>query len=396
VTAAEFSAFAGRLGLEERDPGVRSIAFIASVRREDLPRWVERQRSRGNDVGRVMTTGESPLLYLVQYSAPALRGARTVGWDVSVDPLFRAAIERARDTGQAALAGPLAIPHATRGPIFALEYPYYGPEDVPKTAEALRSAFQGTFALFLNVRSFMDEALAGSDPDIEVALFDGPVPDPLRRLYTPSREAGSPAPQPRARRVSDVLSIGGTTLTLVFTALPGFDRTEGTARPLLVLGGGLAMSGLLFGLLWAVSSARGRALGLAEESTISLRESERRYREVLVSMADGFLAADRKTLAILDANPALERMVGFSRAELLSRTVFDLSGHERDSLVLNAARAAEVGSFHAGERLYTKRDGTNVRLDTSLLLLREGTREVLYAFLRDAAGPDPQEGRTRT
>jgi CHASE1-domain containing sensor protein len=257
VTAAEFAAFVEKLGLEERDPGVRSLAFVVPVARRDLPAWLDRQRSRGNDVGRVMTVGDGPVLHVVQYSEPARRGARAIGWDAGADPAFRTAIERARETGQAALAGPLAVPHATRGPIFALEYPLYATAKVPASSEARLAGFRGTLALFLNVQSFMEETLAGGDPDIEVTLFDGPVADPARLLYAPAREPGTPAPLKRARRASDSLSIGGKSMTLVFTTLPGFEKTQGAIWPFVVLGGGLAMSVLLSGLLWAVSRAPG-------------------------------------------------------------------------------------------------------------------------------------------
>jgi len=253
VTAAEFAAFVERLGLGERDPGVRSLAFVVPVARQDLPAWTARQRSRGNDVGKVMTSGERPVLHVVQYSEPARRGARAIGWDAGADPAFRFAIERARETGQAALAGPIAVPHATSGPIFALGFPLYAAARVPTTSEARLAGFRGTLVLFLNVRSFMEEALTGGDPDIEVALFDGPVADPGRLLHAPAREPGTPAPSEQARRTSDSLSIGGKALTLVFTTLPGFEKTQGAIWPFLVLGGGLAMSSLLAAFLWAIS-----------------------------------------------------------------------------------------------------------------------------------------------
>ena len=256
VTAREFAAFVGKLKLTEHDPGVRSLALIVPVRRKDASAWLAERRADGQDIEKVLTSGDRPDLFLVQYSEPSLPGARALGWDVGTDRATRAGIERARDTGEAALAGPLAVPHATSGPILSLVYPLYRMATVPPAVPARREEFRGVLSLFLNVRSLMDEALTGGDPDFEVELFDGPAVEPARPLHAPAREPGAPRPGARARRSTDSLPIGGKTLTFVHTTLPAFEKSQGSVRPFLVLGGGLSMTLLLFGLLWALASTR--------------------------------------------------------------------------------------------------------------------------------------------
>ncbi|HSB37418.1 MAG TPA: CHASE domain-containing protein, partial [Thermoanaerobaculia bacterium] len=103
VTAAEFAAFVGKLRLTEHDPGVRSLALIVPVRRKDAAAWLETSRADGQPIEKIVTSGDRPDLFLVQYSEPSLPGARALGWDVGTDPSVRAGIERARDTGEAAL-----------------------------------------------------------------------------------------------------------------------------------------------------------------------------------------------------------------------------------------------------------------------------------------------------
>ncbi len=184
-------------------------------------------------------------------------------------------------------------------------------------------------------------------------------------------------------------------LTVAFATLPGFETTLGLSRPLLVLVGGFAISVLLFALLWNVTSTRDRALALAGRMTETLSRSEERYRSVLDRMADGLLAIEVPSLVILDTNPAVSRTLGYSKSELLSRTVFDISGHDRESVLANADKAVRERAFHIGERLYRRKDGSLATLDTSLLRLTDEGRDVLYAFLRDVTEQRELEAQLR-
>ncbi len=65
----------------------------------------------------------------------------------------------------------------------------------------------------------------------------------------------------------------------------------------------------------------------AEEA---LRESEKRYRTLFESTPDGILVADIQTKSFKYANPAVCRMLGYSKEELRDMRVYDI--HPKDSL----------------------------------------------------------------
>jgi len=65
----------------------------------------------------------------------------------------------------------------------------------------------------------------------------------------------------------------------------------------------------------------------AEEA---LRESEAKYKMLFVNAAEGILVADLKTKQFRDANPAMCRMLGYTKEELIHLGVADI--HPKDSL----------------------------------------------------------------
>ena len=57
----------------------------------------------------------------------------------------------------------------------------------------------------------------------------------------------------------------------------------------------------------------------------TLRASELRYRRLFEAAQDGILILDVDTGRITDVNPFLTQLLGYSRAEMLGKTVGELS-----------------------------------------------------------------------
>ena len=53
-------------------------------------------------------------------------------------------------------------------------------------------------------------------------------------------------------------------------------------------------------------------------------DSEARYRRLFEAAQDGILILDVTTGVITDANPFLAKLLGFSHAELLGKTLWDI------------------------------------------------------------------------
>ncbi|HSB63200.1 MAG TPA: PAS domain S-box protein [Thermoanaerobaculia bacterium] len=145
---------------------------------------------------------------------------------------------------------------------------------------------------------------------------------------TPKVEAKRGAGAPRV--LSWTVLVLGITLTglLALEAVRQGDRPVEArvlqARPVAILGAGLVVSGLLFGLIWSLSATRSRALALSQETTASLRASEQRYGRLFEQSLAGIY---RTTPGgqILECNEAFARLYGYeSRRDLLDHSAVAL------------------------------------------------------------------------
>ncbi|MFO7716572.1 ATP-binding protein [Desulfosarcina sp.] len=101
------------------------------------------------------------------------------------------------------------------------------------------------------------------------------------------------------------------------------------------------------------------------ELIAALKESEKRYRELFDSAAEGILVTEVSTGRIRYANPAICRMLGYSEATLVSMTMLDI--HPPDEAVQILADLAEqlhdTGKSMAADIACVRRDGGTIFAD---------------------------------
>jgi PAS domain S-box-containing protein len=159
-----------------------------------------------------------------------------------------------------------------------------------------------------------------------------------------------------------VLALGiGLTGFLYFAALRQADTPVEArvlqARPLAILGAGLLVSGLLFGIIWSVVFARFRALAVARDMTASLRASEQRYGRFFEQSLAGIYRTTPEG-QILECNEAFARLYGYeSRQDLLDHSAVALhESAESRQRFLETLR--EKGTLIAYESRARRKDGT--------------------------------------
>ena len=118
----------------------------------------------------------------------------------------------------------------------------------------------------------------------------------------------------------------------------------------------------------------------AEEA---LRESEERYRAVIEQSAEGLYLLDAKTKCVMETNPSLQRMLGYSGEELRGMELYDLIELPREEVDATLRRTLELGYRPVGERKYRRKDGKLVDVEISASVIRYGGGEVVCALVRD-------------
>src|SRR5215471_6203967 len=125
------------------------------------------------------------------------------------------------------------------------------------------------------------------------------------------------------------------------------------------------------------AQAANRQLTRANEE---VRRAEARTHELLELAPDAFFQADL-TGDLTDVNQAACRLLGYSRDELVSKTIFDMIPEE-DAARLRAVRDKLLvpGRVERAEWIHKRKDGTPVPLEVSANILPDGRWQ---AFARD-------------
>jgi PAS domain S-box-containing protein len=118
----------------------------------------------------------------------------------------------------------------------------------------------------------------------------------------------------------------------------------------------------------------------AEEA---LRESEERHRAVLEQVSEAIFLLDPDSRRFVVANPAFQRLLGYTEMELLDMTIYDVLPYERERIDRTIQRALESEEYHVNDRLYRRKDGSLVNVEVGITPVSYGGKRVLCQVIRD-------------
>ena len=272
VTMEEWNAFIDSLELGRRHPGIQSVGFAEKVRLEERPEFLARLR---HEAGPGYDIFPAPPL-LVSFPTVCIKAFSTnaelhLGWDAAADPGRRAVIEEVYKTGRPALTERSVYRNRDGGT--AVGFTVYAPSQATNnsSARAGREPRGVLFSSFIPQLLFSHFSSRAATDLIALELFDGGPPRAAGLLA--SIGAG-----PRLARASfqDTVDIRllGRTYPLRISTLPAFDSYSERNFSKSVLAAGVALSFLLFGVVWTQTGAR----KAAERLNGRLRDSEERLR----------------------------------------------------------------------------------------------------------------------
>jgi len=286
VTFIEFHAYAERLEVTRRYPGIQGLGFTRLVRPEErdavaasIRRYVPSYRfwpERPNE------TVEA-IVYLEPQDE---RNLRAMGYDMSSEPSRRTAMEHARDTAAAAATGRVRLVQdqdsETAEAGFLVYVPVYHGGSIPATVEDRRRLIYGFVYSPFRAGDLLKQILELPEVQrMEVSAYagDGP-PDEAHRLYS-----SAPLEERTLYEMTKPIEVAGERWMLRLrggTSFIGTARRTATTAVVIV---GIVMSLLLFAITMTQAKARAGAERIAEE----LRRSEEALRAANRSK-DEFLA----------------------------------------------------------------------------------------------------------
>jgi len=130
-----------------------------------------------------------------------------------------------------------------------------------------------------------------------------------------------------------------------------------------------------------------------KQAEAALRESEQRHRTLFETAADGILITDIETKKFLYANPAICKMLGYTEAELVGKTVLDIHPEALLKQVLSEFEAVSKGRKPslAHDLPCLRKDGTIVYADANTSITFVDGKRCNVAFFTDVTNRKQME-----
>ncbi len=371
----DFSAYVAARDLPRDFPGVRGFGLIERVARTDLPAFLGRERADGAPQLALRQLGDNDNddLYIIKTIAPAHQNPGTMGLDVGSEPLRRAGIVQAIDTGQPTITRAVTlVQDKTQTAGVLLYQPIYRPGAALTTVAERRQALTGVL-----VAPIVLAELLADMPDVGAGLVDIDLYDALpgaalgMPLYDGdnhmAKQAASGQPTEVRRRFSTrrALPLPGRQMSLVVNSGPAFEasRSADARSAWLVLAAGSTGTGLLFMLTRRLTRGRSKA----ERRSATLAAEARELAQIVQHTTNTVALADMEG-RITWVNRAFTRNTGYSLDEARGKTPGELlgSGKSDPATIRKIQQAMASGTACRVEILNRAKDGREYWTDTEL------------------------------
>ncbi len=313
VRSDEFNAYIDRLRLPELYPGIQGIGFIRAIpagRRDEIVAGI---RTDNLPDFAIQPEGARDFYTGITFLEPRdARSAAAFGFDMYTQPVRRAAMDRARDTGLRAVTNKvtLGLNPTDQEFGFLIFLPIYDTPlgRIPATVEERRSRLKGwVFSPFRSSNLFLRAiGQRGRSQELDFAVYDGNTISEEGLLF---RSSGSQTPSGKRYSTTRTLSIGDHDWTVVLENTDAFLPDSNRVLIPAVAAGGLITTILLFG----AALAQVRATAAAEDAREKLREMNLSLED-RVEERTAQLESARSALESLNRN--LESIVNTRTADL--------------------------------------------------------------------------------
>ncbi|NJO94397.1 MAG: PAS domain S-box protein [Hydrococcus sp. RM1_1_31] len=386
VERDSWKTFVESLNLQKLYPGINGIGFIRYVPKSQKASYEKRVR-QDTSVERngypdfvIKPPGDRPAYFAIEYIEPLPLNRRALGLDVGSEPVRRAAVERARDTGEAAATGQIVlVQDSTKQSGFLILLPVYRQGIPHNTVEEKRRALLGFVYAPLRVKDLIEEAL----PNARQRGLELEVYNDRNLMYRSDRVLQLKRLNSNfSQHLETTLDVAGQSWELTFFT-PKTSKIFLAPTPILVLSSGTLISFLLFGITQSLTSSRQRAQQLATQMTADLRTSENLLRDFFDSANDLIqsVSLDRKFIFV---NQAWKKTLGYSEEEIGQLSLLDILHPDSRASYLEMLQGVLAGSREAVETTFITKEGRAIALEGKInCRFENGVPQVIRGIFRD-------------
>lgn len=365
VAHKEWKAYVESMRLDATH-GVQGLGFAPRLTPEEMENHVRQVRAEGFPGYTIRPPGDRGEAVPVMYLEPLNERRRAyLGYDMFSEPDKRAAMERARDTGDPSL---VVYTRQDRGQGLLMYAPVYSTGASLNTVGKRRAALEGYVFSVFHAKAFLMRIFPEGLPFTYLQIFDGTG---TRRdtLLVDGLESRNAAPDIHRNMTKEtVVELGGQPWTFRFTARPALISKVERSLPWIFLGFGLFVSVVFSLLVMAEQRTRDRAA--------ELKRSEASLSATLRSIGEGVIGTDmdeRVTVLNLEA----ERLTGWAQKEALGRHITDIfhviNDAGKGALAFSLKSAVSTGdTVSMGEsNVLVSRDGVACAIEAVVAPIRD-------------------------
>lgn len=318
ISQPELHSYVAALRLEENYPGIQGIAIARVVPKAQKDAHVAAMHAQGLVDYDIYPAGERDFYTSITQIEPATpMNLRAFGYDMFTEPVRRAAMAQARDSGHAALSGKVTLVQEGESDVqagFLMYLPVYRyGQPIDTLAQRRANLIAWTYAPF-RMDDFMTGLRGERAEDLRIRIYDGEAGALQTQLYDSKHITPARTTAPLLTTVQHI-EVADHPWTLQLDTLPAYEARMTTGRPQLIAVVGISTSLLLALLFWVLATGRMRALAIARRMTRELRDSEFIWKYALEGAGDGVWDWNLQTGEVMYSS-RWKQMLGYADSDL--------------------------------------------------------------------------------
>lgn len=297
LTRENFASYVKNLELNKNYVGVQGIGYNKVVLPNECDALIEQMKTEGFADFKMFPESKRDLYQVVIYLEPFdERNKKFIGFDMSTETNQRTALERARDSGEAAASAKVTLVEENdKQSGFLIYLPIYKNDALPATVAERKQNLAGYIFSPFQADDFLSEVhKSASAADIAIKIFDGEANAENLLAQTDAKIDKNFTNQINEEYVGQKeLEVGGRKWLVKYNTLPAFAEQSSLGWTPLIFLIGLIFSFLLFGMTYWESAARAKLQATAAE----LFESKKQKQTLLESEQKARLSAERANKA---------------------------------------------------------------------------------------------------
>ena len=348
VSRTEWHDYVTNLRLDSTLPGIQATGLIRMLREADKAAHEKEIRTQGLPDYAIYPAGRRDQYASVTYLEPPTgRNQMAFGYDGYAEPVRRQAIERARDSGEAALTAKITLvqePDQDIQPGFLIYVPIYRSGMAHDTPAQRRAALFGFAYSAFRAHDLMRSVITADNKDVELRLYDGAA-TPANLIFDshPGNEkAGG------RYRAELPIDFGGHQWIAHFSSRPELESITTSGLPASIAVGGILLALMAYLRQFRNQRFQQRIAAYANR----LEDNEERLRTLINAMPDMVYLKDDEN-RFIEANSVFLREFGLQDIDYRGKGGRELAADAH----FDYARLADIENsddavWEQGERLH--------------------------------------------